>query len=338
MAYRAIKYVQNEAGVFTKTNNKCNVDIQATGLTDLTQSYVLLTVRILHDGDDPFTGQGHIARDAETKYEGSALVKHFSLSSSVHGLMEENKYNNVRLTTMQPLELSSAEVYSLIPNGFKVCMITKDVTVLKFPLSRLSELAKTTNNYYHKSGEVLNLNFTFEDVFDFFKLPADTVSGYQIEKVEVVLFNYEQGSSKHHHLEYRTWNIEMTNMPDTADYRYTYEVENNCDQAILVSNTGEEIFALDDNNFSYRTAINNVDTTDRDVEFKSGLYFDRLIVNMALKSLNQKMNETDSVIPIVERLNVGKQTNLLRVILKADAGQTMGERINYLFKRVLKSV
>ena len=50
------------------------------------------------------------------------------------------------------------------------------------------------------------------------------------------------------------------------------------------------------------------------------------------------MNETDSVIPIVERLNVGKQTNLLRVILKADADETMGERINYLFKRVLKSV
>ena len=130
----------------------------------------------------------------------------------------------------------------------------------------------------------------------------------------------------------------MTNMPDTADYRYTYEVENNCDQAILVSNTGGEIFAYNANNFSYRTAINNVDTTDRDVEFNSGLYFDRLIVNMALKSLNQLMNETKYVIPIVERLNVGKQTNLLRVILKADAGETMGERINYLFKRVLKSV
>jgi len=54
--------------------------------------------------------------------------------------------------------------------------------------------------------------------------------------------------------------------------------------------------------------------------------------------VRELMNATDSVIPIVERLNVGKQTNLLRVILKADAGQTMGTRINYLFKKVLKSI
>ena len=66
-------------------------------------------------------------------------------------------------------------------------MMTNDVTVLKFPLSRLSELAATASKFHHKAGEELTLNFNFENGFDFFKELNDPPTlgtlSWQIEKV-----------------------------------------------------------------------------------------------------------------------------------------------------------
>ena len=339
MAYRAVKYYQLEAGVFTKSNNMCNVHINTGGVSDLSESYVLFHVYVSHPDGGIFNGILNLAKDSSLRMEGGAMVRHFTLSSSTRGQLEENKYINVLRTSMQNLELTQEEQQSLEPNGFGRCRMDNDRTVLKFPLSRLSELAKTQRYYEHQSNEQLTLNFVFEDTYDFFsEVVTPTTLGaltWNIEKVEVVMFQTlgkaKGASSK---LNYLTWNVEMSNMQDTDDYRRTYELDANTQSVVLVSQMPDQVFGYDGSMGSYRTALNNIDTTDRDVDFGDALYFDRLLTNVDnVKSLHTDLSDDFEVNPIVEKTPGG---GLFSVQIKAGEN-TMGTRMNYLFKRVAKA-
>ena len=76
-----------------------------------------------------------------------------------------------------------------------------------------------------------------------------------------------------------SWNVEQVNVPATTQYNHLFEIEPSTINVIALSKTSASAnpISLSDNLSNYRIRIDDIDQTNRDIEYKSSLYYDSLI-------------------------------------------------------------
>lgn len=203
--------------------------------------------------------------------------------------------------------------------------------------------------YYVVSGQVLSTEAQGDDLLVTFTLPLFpdgsnptdirvAVMGlqnldYEIEKVNLVFRNNPMAEVKTPSIIFSTYHVEMANMPaGLYDYRQQFDIEagvNRLEWLTCVDNLVSDI----DTATSYRVSVNELDTTNRDVELvgTKALYYDRLIegydelVNLNLVDFSQ------SVLVIPEKV-IPQDTRLMVNLRLYASDEPMQTKIVYLYK------
>ena len=77
---------------------------------------------------------------------------------------------------------------------------------------------------------------------------------------------------------FSSWNVEQVNVPATTQYNHLFEIEPSTINVLALSpTTATNPISLVDSLTSYRIRVDDIDQTNRDVEFKSSLYYDSLM-------------------------------------------------------------
>ena len=73
--------------------------------------------------------------------------------------------------------------------------------------------------------------------------------------------------------------MEQVNVPATEQYNHLFEIEPSTINVIALSKRSASInpISLSDNLSNYRIRIDDIDQTNRDIEYKSSLYYDSLM-------------------------------------------------------------
>lgn len=176
----------------------------------------------------------------------------------------------------------------------------------------------------------------FVAIVDYNKEPLT----YTVHKCDLVLskpIKMEKMSS----FQYSTMALEMVNMPQTTDWRRQYELEQECDQVLLLTPT-DTLLSERDEVDSYRNAINSIDTTTEDVKIQNAsngsLYHDMLLKNLDdVKSL-QPYNGGLEIVVVSELVPPpsGALNNVIE--FRLSGANATSAKVVYLFKRVNKAI
>jgi hypothetical protein len=161
------------------------------------------------------------------------------------------------------------------------------------------------------------------------------VVDYEIQKVNLVLFSMPNAKVSGSTM-YTTYHLEMTNMLETVDFRQQYDVEENCLRAILLSPV-ETLVSTHDGATAWRVSIDNVDTTNRDVQLNyvsdNTLYYDRLIQNMENVQSLLLRNSNLEVFLIPQKMPTDGRRHVLNVRLYSN--DNMSAKVIYVFKQIV---
>ena len=222
----------------------------------------------------------------------------------------------------------------------------------KFPAGMtLQVMYLDDEEYYVVTGQVLssvaqddNMLVTFTaDIFPAGAQPTDiriNVRGlqnldYEIEKVNLVFRNNPTGDVTAKSVIFDTYHVEMANMLDGLyDYRQQFDIEAGV-QRLEWLTCIDNLVSNIDTATSYRVSVNELDTTNRDVELvgTKALYYDRLreaypeLVNLNLVDYSQ------SILVIPETV-IAQDARLMVNLRLYASGQPMKTKIVYLYKKL----
>ena len=129
--------------------------------------------------------------------------------------------------------------------------------------------------------------------------------------------------------EFQCWSLEQDNLKAGNSYFKQFYLDPGCDRTLLLATDGASLTSSINNFTDYRTEINNVDTTNKNVEYNTSLYRDRIMRAMPI----QVQNLTNTTFVIPERVPLSKNQLAYQVNLQ---GAAMPASNVYLFKRVIK--
>jgi len=105
---------------------------------------------------------------------------------------------------------------------------------------------------------------------------------------EIVLMMLPMSSSPINQIDYSTFSTEETNGNNLTSFQNGYQVEPDCDNVIIAFPTqATDLVSQIEDIQDYRLRLDNEDLTDRNVEFKSPLYYDR--INMTLTNMRMRL-------------------------------------------------
>ena len=135
---------------------------------------------------------------------------------------------------------------------------------------------------------------------------------------------------------YSTWKLESASTNGKTDYRKQFDIDSNCVEShILHIGTGQ-IVGTQHGIESYRMSVNNVDTTNRDVEFDGPLYRDLIQQYIPTKKLNSEIDLED-----VARCYIAPQeypTENVSNVLNYVTNGEMGINTIHCFKKVVNEL
>lgn len=161
--------------------------------------------------------------------------------------------------------------------------------------------------------------------------PPDTgVDFITLNTVDLVMYK-PYGMVKMDKMAFREMLVDTDNQPASANFHKQWFIEPNVEWCIFLNPNDNEFVNLHQDMERYRNQINGYDTVDRDVYKNSGLYYDRVIMNVPnLKSLDVISN----ICHISERMPLNGQMNNLNLNVYYDSAPTA--RTAYLFKHQQK--
>lgn len=194
-----------------------------------------------------------------------------------------------------------------------------------------------------QDGDAVNLTFTTEC------LPAGALTlvqirrfaflnlDYSIDKINLVVRN-NATLAPAPVFSFDTYHVEMQNQQDgLLDWRQQYDLENGV-YCVYLMHPMASLVGVRDTVSSFRMSINNIDTTNRDVELDSAnnsLYYDRLYNGYATDLMNLNLvNFSADVFIIPELVPMNGARNLLNVRLYST--EPMTAKIVYLFKKLMQ--
>jgi hypothetical protein len=169
------------------------------------------------------------------------------------------------------------------------------------------------------------------------RAPAFDVLDYDIEKINVVLRNNPYYNGKFEPLAFSTYHLEMINMPPNyTDFRQQFDIEAGVWRLEWLTPTANLVSTLDGVT-SYRVSVDEIDTTNRDVELATGnnsLYYDRLIQGYSSDLINLNLvNVSQDVFIIPELLDMSPQRRMVNLRLYSD--DPMTQKVVYLYKSIM---
>ena len=128
---------------------------------------------------------------------------------------------------------------------------------------------------------------------------AATTIEYNISDAQVVLFQQVGKQAPRQQVVYRTFEVERLNKSAHETYEQQFDIPGNCITALALTPT-TSLMSVIDNCSSYRYRLNNIDTTDRNIEpNQSPLYIDRMtlsLLNSGLPVHNLKTGFTNQAL------------------------------------------
>ena len=105
-------------------------------------------------------------------------------------------------------------------------------------------------------------------------LAADTITQPQIDNVEMVLYEALAKPAKQTgKVVYSTYNLQMVPMPATQYFNQYFDLEPMVTNTYLMFPPNGSLLSAEQHLVTYRIALNDEDTTNRDVEFEEGLHY-----------------------------------------------------------------
>jgi len=128
---------------------------------------------------------------------------------------------------------------------------------------------------------------------------AATTIEYNISDAQLVLFQQVGKQAPRQQVVYRTFEVERLNKSAHETYEQQFDIPGNCITALGLTPT-TTLISVVDNCSSYRYRLNNIDTTDRNIEpNQSPLYIDRMtlsLLNSGLPVHNLKTGFTNQAL------------------------------------------
>jgi len=131
--------------------------------------------------------------------------------------------------------------------------------------------------------------------------------------------------------------LEMQNQQDgLLDWRQQYDLESGA-IAVYLMTPMDSLVSVRDTVSSFRVSMNNIDTTNRDVEIDSAnnsLYYDRLYNTYSTDLVNLNLvNFSADVFILPEKVPLNGMRNLMNVRLYST--EPMTAKIVYLYKKLM---
>lgn len=176
---------------------------------------------------------------------------------------------------------------------------------------------------------------------------ADSLS-YKVEKAQIVLVEVNLPSSERKRMssslnrgvnfDFLTWEKEEDNMSALPSFNRNYYINPNAENsALLFTDTTSLVSSL--SNFDkFRTAINNIETTETDVVDKSPLYRDMMMRQVA--RMGYPLRELPPAPPAFILQDVAGADKQLQYQVRLDAstGNSLAARRVHLFKQVNRTL
>jgi hypothetical protein len=219
-----------------------------------------------------------------------------------------------------------------------------------FPVGMTLQVMYLDNGQYHViTGQVLTavpqddnvlITFTYP-IFPDGSNPTDirlAVYGlqnldYEIEKVNLVFRNNPMGIVDSKAIVFDTYHVEMANMMDGLyDYRQQFDIEpgvRRLEWLTCIDNLVSNV----DTATSYRVSVNELDTTNRDVELvgTKALYYDRLVEAYS-ELVNLNLVDFSQTVLVVPETVIPQDSRLMVNLRLYASGQPMQTKIVYLYK------
>ena len=157
------------------------------------------------------------------------------------------------------------------------------------------------------------------------------IDGVVIDEVDLVTYKPAKPVSKKG-LMFREMLVDTDQQLDGLDFHKIWNVEPNVQWAIFMNPKEDQFANLESDLAYYRNQINGYDTIDRNTYLRSGLYYDRLIMNVP----NLKNLRLPDRYHVSERMPLNGQMNSLNTHLAYN--NLPGNRTAYLFKHQLKEL
>ena len=141
-------------------------------------------------------------------------------------------------------------------------------------------------------------------------------SSVSINFGELVLLKLAKDKSDFQQIQYSTYSTEETNGNGLTNYQNQFQIEADSDAVIIAfPNDNGDILSKNVNLNDYRLRLDNVDLTDRNVNFDSPLHYDRLNMSMTqlgmrLKSLAEN-SRSSTANTYLESVRIGDTKNNL---------------------------
>lgn len=236
------------------------------------------------------------------------------------------------------------------PNGASLTISDAELPSGPVPIGSNMLIAYTdANMWYVKSGIVLSsvivadenvLTFTTQIFPDGSNPQNITVRAYahrnldySIEHVNLVVRQNPYAKPENKPVMFSTYHVEMQNMPETYDYRQQFDVEPGVYRLEWLTCV-DNLVSIRENLKSYRVSVNEIDTTNRDVEVLSNksIYYDRLISAYGASIVNFNLVDfSQDVMVIPESVLVSNTRYLVNLRMYADV-LPMAPKIVYLYK------
>ena len=143
---------------------------------------------------------------------------------------------------------------------------------------------------------------------------------------------------------FSSWNLEQANVPATTQYNHLFEIEPNVINVLALSpTTATNPISVTDSLSSYRIRVDDIDQTNRDVEFKSSLYYDSLMrtcnnmgSDFKLKNLYPTVGNGVEMALITSPISMSGRPQMLQLSYTNSVAGTA--KVLSLYKQVVKKL
>jgi len=145
--------------------------------------------------------------------------------------------------------------------------------------------------------------------------PASSEANFNF--AEIVLVKLPMASSPINEIEYSTFSSEETNGNNLTSFQNGYQVEADCDGVVIAFPSPDtDLVSQLGSGEDYRLRLDNEDLTDRNVSFKSPLYYDRIgmtlnNMRMRLRSLLENQGQTYTNSETIFNADVGTVESIM---------------------------
>lgn len=158
---------------------------------------------------------------------------------------------------------------------------------------------------------------------------------YKVEKVNIVVRNNPSATAPNS-VTFDTYHLEMINMPPNyTDFRQQFDIEAGVKRLEWLTPVDSLVSVLDGVT-SYRVSVNEVDTTNRDVEMDTGnnsLYYDKLMQAYSTQLVNLNMVNFSRDCFVVSEMLIPSEQRLM-VNLRLYSDEPMDSKVVHLYKLI----